>query len=187
MQYSTFLDRKLARRFRCYDTDGDGYIEREDFEQAAIRMAEEFGLGPESPARQRLASLCIGLWEHLAKVADADGSGRISEQEYKTAFNKGLLETPESFDAGYKPFVDAVTAIADTDGDGRLNVDEHVRWTSSLMNLSPAQQREAFARLDRDGDGFLTTEEFLDAVREFYFNDDPSSNGSWLLGSLDPS
>jgi Ca2+-binding EF-hand superfamily protein len=43
LEISPFLDRKLARRFRTYDNDGDGFIEREDFEQAAARMSKAFG------------------------------------------------------------------------------------------------------------------------------------------------
>jgi hypothetical protein len=67
---STFLDRKLARRFRTYDLDGDGVIERRDFRNAAEAMAEEFDQKPGSAARERLALLCLGLWDHLASVAD---------------------------------------------------------------------------------------------------------------------
>ncbi|MGH8888074.1 MAG: EF-hand domain-containing protein [Egibacteraceae bacterium] len=186
MEISTFLDRKLARRFKTYDNDGDGFIEREDFEQAAARMGEAFGHGPDSPARQRLADLCLQLWRQLATVADVDDDGRIGEAEYKAAFAAGLLETPQSFDEGYVPFLDAIMDIADTDSDGKLDVDEHVRWTGSLMNLPEVDAREGFRRLDQDADGSVTTHDLLEAIREYYFNDDPESFGSWLLGPLDP-
>src|SRR5262249_48752970 len=108
MQLSSFLDRKIARRFRTYDTDGDGYIEQEDWEQAVARMGAAFGHGPESVARQRLHDLCLQLWHHLVTVADRNADGRISDAEYKNAFARGLLETPESFDAGYVPFLNAI-------------------------------------------------------------------------------
>jgi Ca2+-binding EF-hand superfamily protein len=185
MEVSEFLDRKLARRFRTYDTDGDGFIEREDFVQAAARMGEAFGHGPDSPARQRLADLTAQLWEHLSTAADTDTDGRIGQAEYKAAFAAGLLETPASFDDGYRPFLDAIMDIADTDGDGKLDVDEHVRWTGSLMGLPESDATEVFRRLDRDADGFITTRDLLEAIREYYFNDDPDSAGNWLLGPLD--
>lgn len=186
MEISTFLDRKLSRRFTTYDSDHDGYIEREDFTLAAARMGEAFGHGPDSPARQHLERLCLELWHHLASVSDTDDDGRISEAEYKAAFAKGMLETPESFDAGYRPFLDAIMTIADTDGDGKLDVDEEVRWTGSLMNLPEADAREVHRRLDTDGDGYITTDDLLEAIRGYYFNEDPDSEGSWLLGPLDP-
>src|SRR5215813_5812623 len=113
MEISEFLDQKLAWRFRTYDNDGDGYIEREDFELAAERTGEEFGHAPDSPARQRLTELLLGLWNHLATVADADQDGRVSEAEYKAAFAAGLLETRESFDEGYVPFIDTLMDVVD--------------------------------------------------------------------------
>ena len=187
MEISTFLERKLARRFRTYDTDGDGFIERADFVAAATRLGDEFGHGPGSPVRQRLDELCMGLWEHLSTVTDTNGDGRIGPAEYKAAFAAGLLETPTSFDAGYRPFLDVIMQIADVDGDGKLVADEHVRWTGSLMSLPENDARDVFRRLDQDADGFITTDDLLEAIREYYFNDDPDSTGSWLLGPLDPA
>ena len=101
LKLSDFLERRLARRFRAHDNDQNGFLERRDFELSAVRMAEEFGHGPDSPARQKLIEISLGLWEHLRKVADLDTDGRISLAEYKTAFAAGLLETAESFNDGY--------------------------------------------------------------------------------------
>uniref|UniRef100_A0AAU2UZU6 EF-hand domain-containing protein n=1 Tax=Streptomyces sp. NBC_00003 TaxID=2903608 RepID=A0AAU2UZU6_9ACTN len=181
---SVFLDRKLARRFRTYDLDGDGVIERGDFRAAAEAMAQEFDQKPGTAARERLTSLCLGLWEHLAAVADHDGDGRISEAEYKAAFHAGLLETPESFDAGYVPFLHAIMDIADSDGDGRLTIEEHVRWTGALMNLPATDARKIAVRLDADGDGLIERDDLLSAIRAYYFDESPDSAGSWLLGPL---
>ena len=93
MQVSNFLDRKLTRRFRTFDFDGDGRIEHSDFANSAARLADEFGHSASSPARQRLMELSLRLWEHSASVADADRDGTIDLDEYKQAFANGLLET----------------------------------------------------------------------------------------------
>ncbi|MGW0905082.1 EF-hand domain-containing protein [Streptomyces sp. NPDC002853] len=182
---SAFLDRKLSRRFATYDDDGDGFIERADFERSVARLGEAFGHGPDSRPVARLRELSLGLWEHLARVADVDKDSRISEAEYKSAFLAGLLETPDSFDEGYVPFLDAIMDIADADGDGKLTRDEQVRWSGALMNLPEADAREVFGRLDYDTDGAVERDELLAAIREFYFDDDPHSAGSWLLGPLE--
>jgi Ca2+-binding EF-hand superfamily protein len=185
MHVSEFLSRKLSRRFRTYDDDGDGFVERDDFAAASRRLAAEFGHGPESAAWQRFDALCMGLWDHLVAVADADGDGRIGEAEYKDAFARGMLETQDSFDSAYLPFLDALLAIVDADGDGRIDVDDEIRWTSALMRLSEDDARKAFAGVDRDGDGFVTTRELLEAIRGYYFDEDPDGPGAWLLGDLD--
>ncbi|MGB7798576.1 MAG: EF-hand domain-containing protein [Pseudonocardiaceae bacterium] len=184
MQVSNFLDRKLTRRFRTFDFDGDGRIEHSDFANSAARLADEFGHSADSPARQRLMELSLRLWEHLASVADADRDGTIDLDEYKQAFANGLLETEDSFEQGYRPFLDAIMAVADTDGDGMLNVDEYVGWTGALMHLPEADARECHRRLDTDGDGLVTTQDLLQAIHDYYFDDDPNGVGSWLLGRL---
>jgi hypothetical protein len=43
VEISEFLERKLARRFQTFDFDGNGQIERSDFETSAGRVADEFG------------------------------------------------------------------------------------------------------------------------------------------------
>jgi hypothetical protein len=43
---------------------------------------------------------------------------------------------------------------------------------------------DAFRRLDRDGSGKITKEEFRTAITEFYLSDDENAPGNWLLGPM---
>jgi Ca2+-binding EF-hand superfamily protein len=185
MNISPFLDKKLARRFKGYDFDGNGYAEKTDFEQAVARMCEAFGHGPDSAARQRLYDLTMQLWQCLVTTADANGDGRISEAEYKNAFANSMLVTPENFEQGYRPFCEAVMDIVDVDGDGRQSVEEYELWMHTLIDVPKADTRVAFRLVDKDGNGYITTDEMVEAIREYYFNEDPQSIGSLLLGPLD--
>ncbi|MFH8978734.1 EF-hand domain-containing protein [Streptomyces sp. NPDC017890] len=187
MDISPFLQRKLARRFATFDTNHDGYIDRTDFESACDRLAAAFHLAPETPALKHMRELSDGLWQHLSQAADTDVDGRVSLAEYQAAFAAGLLVTHASFDAGYVPFLDALMDIADEDGDGKLTRDEQVRWSGALMGLPEGDAREVFGRLDRDADGLISRDDMLQAIREFYFNEEPTSTGAWLLGPLDPA
>lgn len=179
-----FLDKKLSRRFRTYDTDQNGVIEKADFDLAAQRMAEEFGYQSGSPQQRRLKDQLNRLWTTLAEIADTDHDGQISEDEYKRAFKTKIIASPDAFEKMYRPFIQLLIEIADSDGDGKLNQQEHVRWYRALMNIPEKDSIEAFSRLDRDGDGHLTSEEILRSVREFYFNDDPTAPGNMLLGPI---
>jgi hypothetical protein len=109
VEISEFLERKLARRFQTFDFDDNGQIERSDFETSAGRVADEFGHSADSPARQRLLELSLGLWDHLDSGADSDR------------------------------------------------------------------------------DSFITTPDLLQAIHDFYFDDNPDGVGSWLLGQLPDS
>ncbi|MEU8894859.1 EF-hand domain-containing protein [Nocardia sp. NPDC048505] len=184
MEISEFTARKLERRFQTFDFDGDGRIEREDFENSAQAVAAEFGHAPDSPAAQRLLHLSVQLWGRLASAGDVNIDRSVDLAEYKQAFAEGLLVTRESFDQGYRPFLTAIMDIADTDGDGRLNAEEHVRWTGALMHLPADDARAIHRRLDTDGDGFIGTDDLLRAIHDYYFDEDPEGAGSWLLGKL---
>lgn len=184
MYISPFLDKKLARRFKTYDLDGNGYIEQQDFENAVINVCTAFGHTPDSAPWQQLHTLLMALGEALLRIADADQDGRISEAEYKQAFAQGMLETPASFDQGYLPYLAANMAIMDADGDGKINEQEYTLWANVVVNLPTVYGHENFRRLDQDGDGLITSHDLLEAIREYYFNEDPQSSGSWLLGPL---
>ncbi|MEV0248079.1 hypothetical protein AB0H76_15910 [Nocardia sp. NPDC050712] len=184
MEISEFAARKLARRFETFDFDGDGRIERDDFESSARAVAAEFGCEPDSPAAQRLLHLSMQLWGRLASAGDVNIDRSVDLAEYKDAFAEGLLVTEETFEQGYRPFLSAIMTIADSDGDGKLNVEEHIRWTGALMHLPAEDAREIHRRLDADGDGFINTDDLLQAIHDFYFDEDPDGVGSWLLGKL---
>ncbi|MGW4208971.1 EF-hand domain-containing protein [Lentzea sp. NPDC004789] len=184
MEITAFLDRKLARRFRTYDSDGDGFIGRDDFTHAAERTAKAFGLAVDDPLTVRFHDTLMGLWEQLSSITGHDHSGRISLREYQEAFANGLLDSPESFEQGYRPFLDAAMAIADSDGDGKLTVEEHITWTGALLNLSESDARVIHDLLS-DEDGLMPTQALMEAILEFYFSEDPAKAGNWLLGSLD--
>ncbi len=180
MEITPFLDRKLAHRFRTHDTDGDGFIERSDFEEPVSRLGAEFGHDPDSPALQSLMRLSLELWEKLA-AADTDHDGRVSEAEFKAAFAAALLDEPGSLERGYLPYVEAILKIADADGDGRLTADDQVRWTRAMMRLPEQHVRDGFRETDTDGDGYIAFSEVLDDVRGYYFDLDQGSAAAWTL------
>jgi len=94
-----------------------------------------------------------------------DDEGRISEAEYeaaKAAFAAGLLETPESFNESYLPFLDALMNIVDTDGDDRMSADEYARWGRSLMGGPESESRANHHRIDTNRDGYITRQELLE-------------------------
>ena len=126
MEITAFLARKLTRRFRTYDTDGDGFIEREDFTQAGERTTKAFGLAADDPKAVRFHGMLAGLWEHLASVADLDRDGRISVEEYQRAFADGLLRALYEHDA---------TGRGDLVASLRAWLSRHGQWDAAAADL----------------------------------------------------
>jgi Ca2+-binding EF-hand superfamily protein len=179
---SPLVESKLERRFHTYDTDGNGVIERRDFELVPERVAMAFGLPADDRRIIQLRAVLLGVWSRLAETSDSDGDGRITMEEYKTGFAQHVLIDQQAYARAYQPFIDTMMEIADVDGNGRVTSDEYVRWYTALMCISPAEARESFTHLDRDGDGAITHQEMTDAVLEYYFSEDPDAPGNWMTG-----
>ncbi len=58
-------------------------------------------------------------------------------------------------------------AVCDQEEKGFVTKRDMQRMRSQLPELSPEQLEEAFGRLDRDGNGYLTLEEFADGFGEY--------------------
>ncbi|HEX7309515.1 EF-hand domain-containing protein [Lentzea sp.] len=185
MEITPFLDRKLSRRFATYDSDQDGFVERADFDLASDRLIAAFGLREDDLPAKRFHEQLLSVWGYLAAMTDTNDDGKISLSEYKAAFAEGLMGRPEAFDDVYVPYLDALMAVADHDGDGQIGVEEHVRWSQALMNVVDADARAAHARLDHDGDGLIGADDLLAALRAYYYSEDLDGPGGWLLGPLD--
>jgi Ca2+-binding EF-hand superfamily protein len=75
--------------------------------------------------------------------------------------------------------------VVDTEGDDKMNIDEYARWERALMNRPESESRRVYSRIDTDGDGYITRQELLESIRDFYFDEGPDSFGAFVLG-LDP-
>lgn len=166
--------RKASVVFTAMDADGDGLLERADFEALTDRWV---GIRGEAGS-ERLRVLMMGWWDVLQAVADGDRDQRITLDEVLIAVDNlgGMLdlvaETAESmFEA------------VDGDGDGRVSAAEYARmihgWTGE-----EAPTDAAFARLDLDGDGWISKSEFTTHWVEFWAGDNAEAPGTYVFGGL---
>ncbi|MCW2898903.1 MAG: calcium-binding protein [Streptosporangiaceae bacterium] len=173
MPISEVRVRTLAVRFQHWDRDANGYIDRSDLEDSARRVGEAFGQAADSPEHLALTTSCRQLWQTLAQHADVDLDGRISQDEYVSAFSSEVMAEADAFDRVYRALLQDVVNLADADGDGKLNEEEYLRLMRSWYNAEDSDAAAAFRRLDRDGDGFLSHEELIRSATDFYLSDDP--------------
>ncbi|MEU5160474.1 EF-hand domain-containing protein [Streptomyces sp. NPDC020875] len=163
---SAEYERKIASRFAAFDQDGNGYIDREDFSGAAARLLAEFSTTPRCDRGQALYIGAEAFWQGMAGIADVDGDQRVSRQEFVTGAVKRLRDNPDRFAEIARPFLHAVIAVADPDGDGITP--KAAERVMKVLGVPPETASVAAHALDTDGDGRIDEDEALKALAAYY-------------------
>ena len=165
---------KTSIVFAAMDVNGDGYLERADFEALTDRWVHlRDGYQPE-----RLREIMMGWWEALYAASDRNSDEKVSHDEVlRMVDNLGtaldlVVATAESmFEA------------VDEDGDGAVSAPEYGRmihaWTGDETPTDGV-----FALLDLDGDGTISKSEFVRHWVEFWAGDDPEAPGTHVFGEV---
>ena len=169
------LQRKKASVvFTAMDVDGDGFLERADFEALTDRWTRLRG----GDGADRLREIMMRWWDALSATADENRDQRITREE--------MLAAVENLGA----MLDLVTATAesmfeavDEDSDGRVTASEYARMIQAWTGRD-APTDVAFARLDLNGDGELRKSEFVTHWVEFWVGDDGETPGTHLFGEV---
>jgi Ca2+-binding EF-hand superfamily protein len=172
-------DWKFNALFDWFDQGKDGYLTHDDFQQMGELFAgltEEEDQANETAMRDAFER----WWQLLIASGDIDEDGRLTREEFIDIM-KSTVISPGNFEGVVIAIVDALMSVLDTNKDGVLASREYVQMYAAL-GIPPEHSSDAFRRLDRDGDGAISHEEFRVALSEFYLSDDENAPGNWLIG-----
>lgn len=161
-------DSRLKRRFQLWDANGDGTIDRTDYETEARRLLQNFGEQESSPKGRKLFSAYLSMWDKLAEMTGVGPYGAVTEEQFMQAADSEVVRGGDAgFDRSLRPTIEAIVDLCDTDGDGEVSPQEFQRWLKAA-GVDAKQAETAFARIDNDGSGRLTVEELVVAVRDYH-------------------
>ncbi|MGW5052591.1 EF-hand domain-containing protein [Actinokineospora sp. NPDC004072] len=153
--------RQSQDSFRHLDHNGDGRVDRSDFESVAEAVIREFGL-KSNPGKASALTRSYGeAWQLLSGQLDADQDGQISHREFDQAMSQ-LASNPQ-FKSHLAETSGAEFDAADSDEDGALNRDEFTRLIR-VLSREGGNVAEVFDRLDQDHDGVVSREEYIKAA-----------------------
>ncbi|MFJ8017512.1 EF-hand domain-containing protein [Streptomyces sp. NPDC096339] len=179
------LDRKLERSFNLLDSDGSGVIDATDIIALGSRLLTALAEPADSPRADSVMNGIANFWQDLFTELDIDRDGKVTPEEYKAGMTRLYAQGGPAYDRSFRPMMQALLTIADTDGDGRISLEEfHRAQVAFDTELSPADTETLFRRIDANGDGTLTVDELLDAVREYYTGTDEDAPGNLLFGEI---
>jgi Ca2+-binding EF-hand superfamily protein len=160
---------RLEKRFDKWDVDGNGRIERTDFEAEAQRILQAFGEPPNSPQGRAVLESFTSTFEYLAEQAGVGRTGSLDKDRFMNVIE---TEVFQGGDAGFgrvvRPMIQAILNLCDTDGDGEVNRDEFAKWLGAV-GIDGSKADEAFDAIDSNRSGSLTVDELVNAVKAFHF------------------
>ena len=171
MVMATKQENRLEERFRLWDSNGNGVIERADFEREADEIIARLG-AQGTPAADELKDAYLGMFDALSAAAGSDTMSR--PQFLEVAEREIIGKGDEGFAAVVRPTIQAIVKVLDKNGDGEVAPAEMHGWFAAI-GLGPEVADSAFRQLDADGSGKLSVDELVDAVRDYHLgrNDIP--------------
>ncbi len=179
------LDRKLERSFNRLDADGNGVIDATDIIALGSRLLTALSEPDDSPKADAVMRGIANFWQDLFTELDIDRDNKVTPEEYKVGMTRLYGQGGPAYDRSFRPMMQAILTVVDTDNDGRISPEEfHKAQEAFDTELSPDDAEALFRRIDANGDGTLTVDELLDAVRDYYTGTDEDAPGNLFFGEL---
>lgn len=160
---------RLRKRFEKWDVDGDGVIERSDYAAEADRIIAGFNASPIEPSARAVRDAYVAMFDFLAEKAMVGPNGSMNPDQFQKVVEQQLFQEGDAgFNRVLRPTISAIVGLCDTDGNGMIGPAEFRTWMRAI-GVDEAASKDAFATIDADGDGQLTVDELVQAVRDYHF------------------
>lgn len=163
----TMTEDRLKTRFDRWDNDHSGTLEWSDFEAEAGKIARSLGTHADSPEAQKLFSAYRGIFDYIAGHAGVGANGSVTESQFRNAAQELIEQGEHAFNRVLRPLAEGIVSLCDKNADRMINREEFVAWTR-VLGLSADEGDDAFRRIDVNGDGELTVDELLGAIRAYH-------------------
>ena len=172
LQESDFWRRKLRKAVIVRDTSKSGSLSRYDFEVVVQRYKNT----AECPT-EKMEAFSKSMFSFCDELGLVDGSVEQSYDEFE-----GRWKTLMARDNYVIVFQHMFTCL-DADGDSFITFNE---WNvhNAALGISPESAKESFNSMDRDEDGKITMNEFVEYHCEYFFSTENKLNSAILFGPL---
>jgi len=190
MAYSWDNRVKFVVRY-MYDIDGNGSLDKNDFECLAVRNTVIEGKGDFDQATfKKNQEVMANLWNEIAELADFNKDGEVSAEEFLKAIEANCgNKTYDQLPPAFKAFITGTFKSIDVDGDGTVGLTEYrVDCVNRMAYKDIKDLDAAYEKLLNDDDkkaGGITLARYQELYAQFIGNPDESCNACYLFGPLE--
>jgi len=147
------IEKGLKEHFNDADTNGDEFIDEEEFHIANERhVTEEFNKQSQPPEKKRETdSKMYKEMEKQFKNTDKDNDGKVTKEEMLDFMKEDGYPLPESEQSSF----DEEFKVKDANNDNALDLEEFM----TLLDDFYEEMSDKFTKIDANKDGKLTFEE----------------------------
>lgn len=176
LRKSEFWRKKFARAVQVRDTNKSGDISRADFELIVTRYQQS---GFSTP--QHLANFSKQMMNSCDAIGLTDGSVKLSFAEFEEKWSSIILKKAENGE--HVQFFGSMFNNLDLNEDGVISFTE---WTAHYQSLGidTTYARASFDAMDKNGDGKISKQEFVNYHYEFFFTTENKLNSAILYGPI---
>jgi hypothetical protein len=146
------------------------------------RAAAAIGYALGSPDEGRMIEAYLNVWTRMHLPHLPPGARGLTKKEFVES-NLALAEDPVARQEILGQLAETFFELADVQGDGMVDGAEFWAFQHGhFPDLGRDDLAEAFAHLDEDGDGYLSREQFVNGLVQYWTSRDPQAPGNWWLG-----
>ncbi len=175
---SDLQTQKLTHYFNVLDFDSNGLLEEDDFVGVGENLAILLGFDFDSAEFNEVLDVFKKQWIAIHSSIGTD-SHQVTLEQWLTFADQGLVNSTAS--NSVKQWTFDIISLFDTDKDELISMMEYVDFFVAY-HIEVRYSAKSFQRLDLNNDGFISREELLEAINQFFTSDNPDDRGNWLFG-----
>jgi Ca2+-binding EF-hand superfamily protein len=172
--------RKIHHLFNVLDIDRNGFLQPDDFVNVGKKIIDQLKLKDERKIKLILLKshrlfvqlltdlnnpeLRLTLWDWI------DFFRAQIESEIAGPLNYYIQRTSRH-----------IFDLFDKDGDRKISWEEYSNMLT-IYNIAHDNAEEGFRQLDTDKDNYISSEEMIDGLKNFFLSDNPEAQGNLIFG-----
>lgn len=174
---------KLTYLFNLLDINNNGILQLNDFAELAESVRDMLKYEEGKREHQEIVRKSVKLFHKLLRDIPYSENQSIALQDWLTFFDEEVVNAKDLdvVDEYVDLFLIFIFGLFDENKDGYISINEY-QEIFNLFGIDKAFSKEAFMRIDRNGDDRLSKYELAPAMETFFTSNSDEDIGNWIFG-----